>query len=76
MAKVRISVENVFGLNVRIWAYNSYKYGLRAGHSPVAALYLVGMLLTNIQTCISGNQISQYFECTPPLLDEYFASIL
>jgi DDE superfamily endonuclease len=76
MAKVRISVENIFGLNIRIWAYNSYKYSLRARHSPVATLYLVGMLLTNIRTCISGNQVSQYFECTPLSLDEYFASII
>jgi hypothetical protein len=76
MAKVRISVEQVFGLNVRMWAYNNFKYGMRAGHSPVGALYLVAVLLVNIQTCLRGNQVSEWFQCTPPSLDEYFHSVL
>jgi surface polysaccharide O-acyltransferase-like enzyme len=76
MAKVRISVEQVFGLNVWMWAYNNFKYGMRAGHSPVGALYLVAVLLVNIQTCLRGNQVSEWFQCTPPSLDEYFHSVL
>ena len=76
MAKVRISVEQVFGLNVRMWAYNNFKFGMRAGHSPVGALYLVAVLLVNIQTCLRSNQVSEWFQCMPPSLDEYFQSVL
>jgi hypothetical protein len=76
IAKVQISVEQIFGLNVRMWAYNNFKYGIRARHSPVGALYLVAVLLVNIQTCLRGNQVSEWFQCTLPLLDEYFHSVL
>jgi hypothetical protein len=33
MAKVQILVEQIFGLNVRMWAYNNFKFGIRARHS-------------------------------------------
>src|SRR5580692_6469075 len=62
IAKVRISVEQIFGLNVQMWAYNNFKFGMRARHSPVGALYLVAVLLVNIQTCLNGNQVSEWFQ--------------
>jgi nuclease HARBI1 len=76
IAKVQISVEQVFGLNVQIWAYNNFKFGIRAGHSLVGALYLVAVLLVNIQTCLNGNQVLEWFQCTPPSLNKYFHSVL
>jgi len=59
IAKVRILVKQVFGLNVQMWAYNNFKYSIRARHSLVSALYLVAILLVNIQTCLRGNQVSE-----------------
>lgn len=49
---------------------------MRAGHSLVGALYLVAVLLVNIQICLNGNQVSEWFQCTPPSLDEYLQSVL
>ena len=76
MAKVQISVEQVFRLNVWMWAYNNFKHGIRVRHSLVSILYLVAILLVNIQTCLCSNQVSEWFQCTPPLLDKYFYSVL
>jgi hypothetical protein len=76
IAKVRISVKQVFRLNVQMWAYNNFKYSIRAKHSLVGALYLVAVLLVNIQTCLHSNQVSKWFQYTPPSLDEYFHSVL
>lgn len=39
--------------------------------SPVAAYYLVGVLLTNCFTCLRGNQIGDQFLLSPPLLRNY-----
>jgi hypothetical protein len=55
IAKVQILVEQIFGLNVQMWAYNNFKYSIRAKHSLVSTLYLVAVLLVNIQTCLYGN---------------------
>jgi hypothetical protein len=76
IAKVQISVKQIFGLNVQMWAYNNFKFSIRARHSLVGALYLVAVLLVNIQTCLYSNQVLEWFQCTLLLLDKYFQSVL
>ncbi|KAK9319977.1 hypothetical protein V1517DRAFT_330823 [Lipomyces orientalis] len=74
MSGVRISVEQLFGLVLNNWAYNGYKYGLRQQATPVAAFYLVSVLLTNIKTCLEQrNEVSLSFGCTPPSLEDYLS---
>jgi nuclease HARBI1 len=71
MSKVRITIEQCFGEVLKYWQFNSHKYNLKIGNSPVGGMYMVAVLLTNIQTCLRGNQVSEYFDCTPPSLDVY-----
>jgi hypothetical protein len=72
MSGACIAVEQLFGLVLNKTAYNAYKYGLRQQSTPVAAFYIVSVLLTNIQTRLEGgNEVSQSFGCTPPPLDNY-----
>ena len=59
-----------------MWASNTHKYSQKIGNSPVAACYLVAVLLTNIQTCISDeNQMAKHFECKAPTLVEYLGGV-
>jgi hypothetical protein len=38
----------------------------------ITKAYEVAVLLTNCRSCVSGkNQVSKYFRCKPPTLDEY-----
>ena len=40
--------------------------------SPVGKIYIVCAILQNALTCLYNNPVSEYFELTPPTLDEYF----
>ena len=76
MSSIRVSIEHLFGYTLNLWAANGYKYSQKIGHSPVAARYLVAVLLTNIRTCIdSGNQVAYYFNYKPPTLAEYLRTV-
>jgi hypothetical protein len=77
MSTARITIEQLFGHNLRLWGQNSFKNAQHIGNSLVAPPYIVGVLLTNIQACLrGGNQVSAYFDCLPPSLEEYLKSIV
>ncbi|KAH9151349.1 hypothetical protein AeRB84_006020 [Aphanomyces euteiches] len=72
MSSVRVSVEWCFGAIMRYWAFLDYKKNLRIFLSPVAKMYLIGVLFTNCLTCArSGNQTSRFFRLDPPSLERY-----
>lgn len=72
MSYVRSTVEWTFGEIVRYWAFLDFKKNLKVYLSAVGKMYLVGTLLRNALTCCYGSQVSDYFELTPPSLNEYF----
>lgn len=71
MSRARIAVENAFGYTANLWRTNQFAMQLQAGNQPVAAFYMVSILLTNIYTCVQ--QHATPFGLRPPLLDEYLA---
>ena len=71
MSRVRVTVEWAFKEVKLYWTTVDFKRKMRFAESPVGALYLAAMLLTNMRNCIYPNTISQYFRCLPPTLDEY-----
>ncbi|KAH9110594.1 hypothetical protein AeMF1_014649 [Aphanomyces euteiches] len=76
MSSVRVSVEWCFAGILRDWAFLNYKKNLKVFLSPVAKMYLIGVLLSNCITCTSrdtivGNQTSQFFNLAPPSLENY-----
>ncbi|KAI5815617.1 hypothetical protein BZA77DRAFT_220491, partial [Pyronema omphalodes] len=71
MAEMQTDVENNFGKKMALWSFNGFKDELRNGLSPVAAYFMVAVLLTNIHGCVHGNETSQQFNCPPPSLHEY-----
>ena len=50
-----------------------FKRKLRVRQSPVGLLYVTSMLLTIIRNCCYPYTVAQYFEATPPSLEEYLA---
>jgi len=76
MSEMRISVENGYGNMMILWGYNGYKMGLKMGLSPVAAYFMVSVLLCNLHSCLNRNQTSKKFHCDPPSVHNYLAVVL
>ena len=72
MSKVWIKVEHGFALITNNWWLLKAEWKLQVFLSPVGRYYRVGVLLTNVLACLRPNQVSQYFDCTPPSLEDYF----
>lgn len=73
MSQNRVSIEWMFGILKRKWAFIDWNKKHKILLTPVARMVRVAMLLTNAATCMSGgNQISDYFNCAPPTLEQYF----
>jgi hypothetical protein len=73
MSAMRISVEHSFGKTMMLWSFNGFKGDLKVGLSPVGAYFVVAVLLSNIHSCVYGNQTSQQFNCAPPSLHDYLS---
>ena len=69
MSAVRVSVEWLFGDIVNFFKFIDFKKSLKIGLSNVGNMYIVCALLQNALTCLT----SEYFECHPPSLEDYFA---
>ncbi len=75
LSSVRIAVEQAFGQTQNLWTYNAFDIQLRPGLQPVAAYYLVSVLLTNSYTCLHGQSAAgSRFLIRPPTLEEYLIS--
>lgn len=72
MSQVRIVVEHGFGIITNTWPFLNAGWKMRLGASPVGHYYRTGVLLANGLNCIRPNQVSQYFDCEPPELVDYF----
>jgi len=71
MSSIRVSVKHGFAKTMNLWGFNGYKAGLRSGLSPVAGYFMVGVLLSNIHSCIYRNETCMCFYCNPPSLQQY-----
>lgn len=71
MSKVRITVEWYFKEVKSLWSFVDCKRRLRVLQMPVGMMYQAAVLLTNFRNCLEPNEISQYFNCRPPNLQEY-----
>ena len=72
MSMVRASVEWLFGDIVNYFKFTDFKKNMKIGLRNVGKIYIVCALLQNALTCLYGNLTSEYFECAPPSLENYF----
>ena len=72
MSAARVTVEWLFGIVLRDFAFLDFKANLKLWLSPIAIYYKVAVLLTNCLTCLNGgNQVSMLFGMSPPSIEEY-----
>ena len=72
MLTVHIEVEHGFGIISNLWPFLNAGWKMHLYSSPVPCYYHVGVLLANGINCLHPNQVTQYFNCLPPCLNEYF----
>ncbi|CAB4042201.1 Hypothetical predicted protein [Paramuricea clavata] len=73
MSAVRCSVEWVFGDILNYFKFLDFHKNLKIQLSAVGKMYIVCVLLQNSRSCFYGSTTSNYFECPPPLIQEYFS---
>lgn len=72
MSRMRVTVEQAIGHVTQTFSAMDFVRTERVGDGDVCKKYLIACLLRNFMTCIrGGNQISEYFGCYPPSLDEF-----
>ena len=72
MNAVRTSVEWGFRVVNQAWQALSFLPLEKLGLSPLEKRFKVAVFLTNVKTCVErSNQISSFFGCVPPTLEEY-----
>ena len=73
MTKIRIANEWAYGITENLYKILKWSYGLRIRQNQeVSYYYLTATILRNAHCTLYGNQISEYFNCYPPSLEEYF----
>jgi hypothetical protein len=74
LSSLRVSVEHAFGKITQLWSFTDLKRVQRTGLQPTAAYYHVMVLMSNLHTCMHGNQISEKFDCAPPSMLAYIGN--
>jgi len=72
----RTSIEWAFGEITRYFNALNYRRQQQLLKSPVEYHYRTMAIMTNIRTCIYGNQISSHFRSVPPTLSEYLNDVV
>ena len=72
MCPIRTCVEWGYGKIVQYWAFVDFKKQMKIQRVRVEAMWHVAVFLTNALTCArGGNQISSYFDLSPPSIVEF-----
>lgn len=69
----RTTVEQIFGRVVQLWKYVNLRSNFRLLRSAagIGRAYRVACVLTNLNTCIYGNQVASHFGLQPPSASDY-----
>jgi hypothetical protein len=72
MSSVRVSVENQIGEVTNTFPGLDFTRSQKLGNRTACSMYLAAVILRNLLTCVRGyNQVSQYFDLTPPTVAEF-----
>lgn len=74
LATTRIVNEWIFGRICSLFPYVAVKTNMKVERGNVGVAFSCAAILTNALTCLDGNATSQYFDLTPPNLEEYFGN--
>jgi len=68
---IRTCVEWGFGDIIQTWAFIDFYRPQKSLLSPIGNYFHAATLMTNIRTCLYGNQTSEYYGIQPPTLEQY-----
>ena len=72
MSHMREAIKWGFKEVLQQFAFLNFAENHQVLLSPCGLFYMVALLLCNAHTIMHSPQIPQYFNCSPPTLDEYF----
>ncbi|KIJ51635.1 hypothetical protein M422DRAFT_243936 [Sphaerobolus stellatus SS14] len=72
MSRIREPIEWIFKEVTQQFSFIDFAHSQKILLTPCALYYLVALLLCNAHTILHYPEISQYFACPPPTLEEYF----
>ena len=72
MNATRASVEWVFGDIVNYMKFLDFHKNLKIQLSAVGKMYIVCVILQNARSCFYGSVTSEFFDCQPPNIENYF----
>jgi hypothetical protein len=75
MSALRVHVEYGFGKIVQLFAFLDFKKNQKLLLQPVKIQYITAAILTNCHTALNGSQVSDFFNCYPPMLEDYLNSV-
>ena len=71
MSTVRQSVEYGFGKTIQYFSYLDFTKGQKLYLSPIGRYYRVGVLFTNIHTCLYGSAVTSLLRVKAPEVRDY-----
>jgi hypothetical protein len=71
MSALRVSVEYGFGKVIQMFAFLDFKKNQKVYLQQLKQQYYVAVILVNCQVCMRGSQVSEYFYCDPPTIEQY-----
>ena len=75
MSTVRQSVEYGFGKTIQYFSYLDFAKGQKLYLSPIRRYYRVGVLFTNIHTCLYGSAVTSLLRVKAPEVRDYLVLI-
>jgi len=75
MNRLRVTVEWGFGLLITLWSYFDLKRQMKVPLTPIASFYRIAVLLTNIHSCMYGNETCRFFQTDMPEFRIYLERI-
>lgn len=72
MSSAREAVEWSYKDLKQNFVSNDFRRQLKVRKAPIALMYRASAVLWNMKVCMNhGGEVSTYFQCTPPTLDQY-----
>jgi hypothetical protein len=71
MSRLRINVEWGFNEVLRKFPFVDFNEQMKVMKIPVACYFITACFITNVRSCLYGNQTMAYFELNPMDLEEY-----
>lgn len=71
LSSLRICVEWEFGNIAALCAFIDFDKTQKLFMSPIGQFYMIAALIHNCRVCLYGGQTSQYYDISPPTLEDY-----